>query len=289
MSLPSSTRKMGYLAGILSIVLNLLLFTAKGFAAQKVGSVAIWADAWHTLSDSITSLIVIAGFWISARPPDKTHPFGHGRAEAIATVIIAVLLCLVGIHFLRESVGRLQERRFLVYSPLVGVVFAGSVVCKEAMAQFSLWAGKRMKAPSLRADAWHHRSDAIASGFILVGFLLGKDLWWLDGVMGLIVSGLLFFTAWDVLRASSGMLLGEKPATELEDRVRECVSQAIPDSSGLHHVHLHRYGDHTEMTMHLRLPPKMRLDRAHEIATEVEKRIRSEMGMESTIHLEPSS
>ena len=104
---------------------------------------AMTANAWHTLSDTLTSVVVILGFWISSRPEDKEHPFGHGRAEIIATIIIATLLAVVGINFLKDSIRQLIAQRSTSFSTVGLVVFAISVVIKEGLARFSIWAGKK--------------------------------------------------------------------------------------------------------------------------------------------------
>jgi cation diffusion facilitator family transporter len=110
------------------------------------------ADAWHTLSDTLTSLVVILGFWISGRPKDEEHPFGHGRAKVIAAVVIATLLAVVGASFFRDSIRQLIERKNAAFSTLSLIIFSISVLVKEALARFSLWAGKKTQSQSLVAD-----------------------------------------------------------------------------------------------------------------------------------------
>ncbi len=105
----TSSKTLGYLEGWLSVGLNTALFFFKYWAGTRFGSVAMVADAWHTLSDTLTSVVVIVGFFIASRPADKGHPFGHGRAEPIGAVVIAVLLAVVGVNFLQESINRLRN------------------------------------------------------------------------------------------------------------------------------------------------------------------------------------
>ncbi len=154
-----SSKKLGYTEGIVSIIVNTLLFGIKIWVGLAASSVAMTADAWHTLSDTLTSLVVILGFWISSRPKDEEHPFGHGRAEVIASVVIATLLAVVGVSFFKNSVHELIVRQNANFTTLSLVVFAVSAVIKEGLARFSLWAGKKTKSQSLIADGWHHRSD----------------------------------------------------------------------------------------------------------------------------------
>ena len=160
--------QLGYVEGILSAVVNTALFLLKLWVGNRSGSISIVADAWHTLSDTATSLVVIFGFWMSTRPKDSKHPFGHGRSEVIAALVIGTLLAVVGFNFFRESLVELRGRTAAEFSRAAIVVFAVSVVVKEGVAQFSIRAGRRINSPSLAADGWHHRSDAIASGLILL-------------------------------------------------------------------------------------------------------------------------
>lgn len=184
-------RAWGYLEGSVSIVLNTALFAAKLWLGAACGSLAIVADAWHTLSDSLTSAVVILGFWVSGRPADDKHPFGHGRAELVAAIVIGTLLAVVAFFFLHESILKLRHpERYPAarFGTAAAALFLVSVVVKEAMARFSIWAGGKTASAALVADGWHHRSDAVASALILAGGLFGGRLGWIDGAMGAAVS-----------------------------------------------------------------------------------------------------
>jgi len=278
---------LGYTEGWLSVILNTILFGVKIWAGVKSDSVAMVADAWHTLSDTFTSLIIIAGFWLAARPPDKQHPFGHGRAEVISAIIIGTLLAVVAISFLNESVMRLENYQAARFTSLAIVVFGVSVVIKEALAQFSFWAGREIDSRALLADGWHHRSDAIASGLIVAGALAGSYFWWIDGVMGIFVAALILYVTYGVLKGAVSSILGERPDPRLEEQVRTIIKQTTPVASCVHHLHLHRYGEHVELTLHVKLPQQMNLEEAHELASRLEDAIRTELNCEPTIHLEP--
>ena len=168
------------------------------------------------------------------------------------------------------------------------IVFLVSVVLKEALAQFSYWAGRKINSASLKADGWHHRSDAIASLLIVVGALFGSRFWWMDGVLGIAVSLLILYAAFDIMRSSTASLLGTKPSPELEDKLLRLIAQETPVATNFHHLHAHTYGEHQELTFHLDLPPAMTLHDAHNIASRVEQKVREDMAAEATIHIEPS-
>jgi cation diffusion facilitator family transporter len=274
-------------AGWISIGVNILLFGFKYWAGIASGSVAIIADAWHTLSDSITSVVVLIGIWYSRKPADREHPFGHGRAEILAAVIIGVLLAVIGFEFLMESIHRLKDREAAEYGTLAIVVTAASVIFKEALARYTMIAGKRADSKALRADSWHHRSDAISSLAILSGIFLNSVAWWIDGVLGIMVSVLIFHAAYEILKDTFNTLLGEKPDKDTVREVMEICRQNLDQEVFPHHIHIHRYGSHTEMTLHIKLHKDLSLGEAHDIASHLEDSIRDKLDIEATIHMEP--
>jgi len=280
-------KSLGYLEGWLSIGINTALFGLKFWAGKRIGSVSMVADAWHTLADTVTSIVVIFGFWISARPADEKHGFGHGRAESITAVIIGTLLAVVGANFLKESIVRLVKHRAVTFAAFAIIIFLLSALIKEALAQFSFWAGRKADSQALVADGRHHRSDAIASALIVVGALLGKSFWWIDGVMGIGVSVLILYATFTVFRPASSSLLGESFSKHQEKQILDTVRSIDPAFKSIHHLHVHNYGDHIEITAHLRLHPEMNVEAAHDIATKAEAALKKQLKAEVTIHIEP--
>lgn len=279
----------GFIEGWVSAVINILLFAAKLWIGILTGSVAIIADAWHTLSDTLTSAVVIFGFKISKKPADKEHPFGHGRAELVSAIVISILLATVGFNFIIESIKQLQTKTSVNYDFAVIIIFLISIGLKEGLAQFAFWAGRKIDAKSLIADGWHHRSDAIASGLIIIGALIGKYFWWIDGVLGLIVSLLILKAAWDIFRDSSNLLIGEAVSPELERDLKKLAKKTLGPSCDVHHIHLHGYGKHKEVTLHLGLPTVLLASKTNEMAHKLEKAIKDEYNIEATIHVDIGS
>ncbi|WP_430811429.1 MULTISPECIES: cation diffusion facilitator family transporter [unclassified Carboxylicivirga] len=278
--------KKGILATYGSIFLNVFLFIIKFWAGMVSSSVAIIADAWHTLSDSISSVAVLIGLKVSAKPADRQHPFGHGRAEVLASVIVSMLLAIIGFSFLKESVVKLQDRSDVNYGTLALVVTFVSMLIKEFMAQYSIRIGKKTNSKSMVADGWHHRSDAISSLVILVGIFLGRYYWWIDGVLGILVSLLLFYTSYSILKDNLSHLLGES----IEDDLRKEIITMAGDVADIdlypHHFLVHQYGNHTEMTLHIRLPADYTIHHAHEIATAYEQIIKERTNIQATVHID---
>jgi cation diffusion facilitator family transporter len=279
--------KYAYIEGTLSIIINILLFLLKYWAGILSGSIAIIADAWHSLSDSLTSIVVIISSRETEKPADTDHPFGHGRAELIGSIIIGVLLAIVGFNFLGDSFKRLLASEARKFPPIVfGVIFL-SVVVKEGSAQYAFWCYRKTGTHSLKADGWHHRSDAITSLFILIGIFVNKYFWWIDGVLGICVSLVLIFTAWKIIKEGSMPLLGENPDESLVSEITEVTRECCNTEIYMHHFHLHRYGHHTEITFHICLPGEKSIEEGHYTATLIEENIREKLSIEATIHVEP--
>ncbi|MCX7820956.1 MAG: cation diffusion facilitator family transporter [Brevinematales bacterium] len=279
----------GYLEGWLSIVVNTLLFILKLYAGIASKSIAVIADAWHTLSDSLTSIVVIVGFKLSSKPADKEHPFGHGMIENISSVVIATMLGIVGFSFIVDSIKKLISRESFEFNFFVGFVVVLSIVVKEALAQFSFYLGKKINSQALKADGWHHRSDAITSVIVFVGLLLGRYFWWIDGVLGLIVAIVIIYSAFEIVLSSSKMIIGESLSDEDSKKIISLVKTVSKDIEEVHHLHCHQYGDHKELTLHIRLPNKMSVEDSHSLTQKIESLLFKELAMIVTVHVEPKN
>jgi len=273
--------------GWISICINSLLFILKYWVGISTGSVAIIADAWHTLSDSLTSIVVIIGIKVSAKPADKDHPFGHGRAELIASIAIGMFLAIVGLNFFLESITKFRNQEPAVFGVMASTIFVLSIILKEGIAQFSFWAYRKTGLQSLKADGWHHRSDSIASFLILVGIYLGKYFWWIDSILGIIVAALIIFTAYKIITEAAQPLLGDNVDEELKKQLAIIFDALNLKEFNIHHLHKHKYGDHAEITFHINLPKNMELQKVHEIVDNIERRIKTELFLDATIHVEP--
>ena len=207
--------KASYLEGVISIILNIFLFALKFWAGIVTKSIALTADAWHTLSDSLSSLIVVLSVRFAAKKPDRQHPFGHGRIEQIAALFIAFMLAIIAYDFLTSAISQLTDHKSTTFGTLAIVVTITSIVLKEALAQYAFFVGKKYDNISIKADGWHHRSDAISSVVVLVGILFAKKFWWIDGVLGIIIALMLFYTTYIIIKEAITKLLGEEPSQEL--------------------------------------------------------------------------
>jgi cation diffusion facilitator family transporter len=287
---PTVRAKYGYLEGTVSIVGNSLLFVIKLLLGFFLNSIALIADSVHTLSDVSTSAVVIFGFKVSKKPSDKEHPFGHGRAEYIATLIIAILLVVTGFGFIEQSIERIINAVTITnlgYALLVGIVLIISAFVKEGMARFSFAIGKKIGSDILVADAWHHRSDALASigvGISLIGSYYGYVI--LDPIFGVIVSMIIIYVGVLLGKTSSNYLMGQAPDKELLENVRE-ITKSVNGVKGVHSIAVHDYGNSKVITFHAEVDNNLTIDEAHTIADELENRVMEKTNHSTIIHVEP--
>jgi cation diffusion facilitator family transporter len=280
--------KAGLLEGFLSLVINAALFGLKIWVSIITGSIALAADAWHTLSDSLTSIIVVFGVKLSSRKADKEHPFGHGRWEQIASIFVAVILAVIAYDFLKSSIIRFSQRESVTYGIAAIIVVAFSIIVKELMAQYAFYVGRKTGNASITADGWHHRSDALSSIVVLAGILFAKQFWWIDSVLGIFTALVLFYAAFAILRETITKLLGEEPSQDLIAEITNEIKNVYQeDLNNLHHFHIHDYVVHKELTLHLRLKKDMTIEDGHKIASAIEDMIHEKFNMETTIHVEP--
>lgn len=280
-------KKLPFLVIWSSIILNIIIFMLKYYAGIQADSLAMIADAWHSLSDSITSVVVLFGYWYANKPADYEHPFGHGRAEPVVAIIVATLLAVIGFSFISDAYERLQNQVVVTYSTNAIIMFTITIVIKELMATASIIVGKKTHSESLIADGWHHRTDAISTVVIVVGAIFGGGLWWIDSAMTFLVSLMLFWVAYKIIISSTNTLLGENPSHELKDRIMRIAKDVNPAITSVHHFRLHNYGEHKELNIDIRLPSEMSVLDAHVIASAVEKSILFQLKIKTTVHIEP--
>jgi len=274
-------------AAWISILVNTLLFVGKYIAGVSTGSVALIADSWHTLSDSISSVVLLVGIWFAQKPADKEHPFGHGRMELVVTLFIGFLLGLIAVNFFKESYERLLSKEVIEYSNFAIIITIVSIVAKELIAQYSFAIARKTESKALKADGWHHRSDAISSVIILAGIFLAPYVWWIDIALGFIVSAFILYTAIEIVWETISGVIGENADDDLVRDVKSICNSVLSKDAGVHHIHLHNYGIHKEITLHIALPNTMNIAEAHEITNNMELQIRTQLGIEATIHIDP--
>ena len=281
--------KLAYSEGWLSISVNIVLFGLKYWAGIVSGSIALISDAWHSLSDSISSIAVIVGIKISSKPPDKHHPYGHGRAELITSLIIGILLVIVAVKLIIDSIANLKDPGQTEFGTLAIVIIIVSIIIKELSAQYAFYTARKTGFISLKADGWHHRSDAISSVLILIGIFISPYFPLVDGILGIIISLFILHTAFSILKETASAVLGESPDAVFIKQLSDTANNSAGFDLKLHHIHMHKYGRHTEVSFHICLPENMTVSEAHNIATKIETDIYKQMQISVTTHIDPDN
>jgi len=228
---------------------------------------------------------------LAARKPDKEHPFGHGRWELIASILMAFVLAGIALEFFTSSIERFQNRESgAITSTIALVITIVSIVIKEALAQYEFYLGRKYKNPVITADAWHSRTDSIGSVAILIGIIVARfipGLWWMDSVLGVICALIIFYAAFEIMKEVVTKILGEEPKQEFIDELTIEVKNIYKKDMKIHHLHLHNYISHKELTLHIRLDKNMTVEQGHKIASKIEEMIKDKFEMDATIHIEP--
>jgi len=281
------TNKYVILEGWVSIIINCLLFGIKYWAGIVSGSVALIADAWHTMTDTISSVIVLISGKVMNKPPDKEHPYGHGRAENIANLIIGVLLAIVAFDFLVSAYTKFRSGEASHFGIIAIVVTGISIISKEAMARYAFWTYKKSKLDILKSDGLHHRSDALSSIIIMAGIFLNKYAYWVDSLLAALVAILIAYASYEILSKEIDYSLGEKIDPELKNNIKASVTELLGHTVYIHHFHLHQYGYYQELNCHIKLPGNLTLNEVHHICTKIEDMLNLQFKIVTTIHPEP--
>ena len=278
-------------------VANLLLVVFKFIAGIVGHSAAMIADAVHSLSDFITDIIVIIFVAISGKPEDEDHDYGHGKYETLATAVIGIILFFVGVGILisgiKAIVGTLQGEPLQTPSLLALITAVISIVVKEVLYHYTVKRGKALGSSSVVANAWHHRSDALSSIGTAIGIggaiFLGEQWRILDPIAAVIVSLFIIKVAVELFKPCIEELLERSLPAEMEQKILDIIL-STPQVSSPHHLRTRRIGSYIAIEVHIRMDGQRSLSEAHQVASDIERRLKAEFG-ESThigIHMEPT-
>jgi len=277
----------GTLEGWASIVINLLLFVIKMLVGLSIKSVSLIADAIHTLADSATSAVLIIGFKIAKKPSDKEHPFGHGRMESVAALIVSVLLFIAGVELLEKSIHTACHPQASTASFGVILLIVGTIIIKELMSRFSYQLGEIIDSQALKADALHHRSDVIATALVVVALIASRfDYNRIDGVMGACVSLIIFYSAYSIAKEAVNPLLGEAPSRETIKEI-ESFAKGHEGVLGVHDIIFHKYGQTSIISLHIEVSDKEPVFKLHMLSEAIEEQITQKMGGTVIMHIDP--
>ncbi len=278
----------GYLCGAVGIVLNILLFVGKFAAGTLSGSVAVTADAFNNLSDAGSSVISLIGFRLASQKPDPHHPFGHGRFEYIASLVISIIIIVMGFELGKSSFEKIVRPEPVEYSALTFVILAVSILVKLYMFLYNRSTGKRIDSSTMRATAMDSISDAVSTTAVLVSSMIAFfTSVSVDGWMGLAVAAFILFTGFQSAKETVDSLLGAPPEKEFVDEVANIVL-SHDGIIGIHDMIVHNYGPGREfVSLHAEVPSDGNMVEIHDTIDNIEHDILQEMGCLATIHMDP--
>lgn len=285
---PSVRLKYGMLCGAVGIFFNILLFTGKILAGTLTGSIGITADAFNNLSDAGSSAITLVGFRLSDAKADKEHPFGHGRFEYIAGLIVSMAILLMGFELAKTSVDKIINPEEVTFSFLAMGVLIASILTKLYMFFYNRGIGKKIDSAAMRATALDSFSDVTATSVVLLSMLIGKWTGWkIDGYAGLLVALFIGYTGIRAAQETISPLLGQSPTREFVDKIEQIVL-AQDGVIGVHDLVVHDYGPGRRMiSLHAEVPADGNMILLHDTVDNLEKQLRKECGCEAVIHMDP--
>lgn len=278
----------GNLSGMIGLISNILLFLIKFSAGIVSMSTAIIADAFNNLSDAASSVISVFTAKLAARRSDEKHPFGYGRIEYVATMIIAVLITNVGLEFFKTSIRQIREPSPLNMHPAVFVFLLFTVGIKLWLFLFNRGIFQKTGNQTVRATSMDSLFDAVTCSVTLLAAVVYYFFHInIDGYAGLVVSCVVIWSGIGILRDAADSLLGNAVDTEIVEKIRD-VALSVKGVAGIHDLLVHSYGQGRHMaTLHAEVPLKSSLAEAHAIADEVENEVKRQLGVLLVVHIDP--
>ena len=285
---PAVRERYGILSGAVGIALNLLLSAGKLFAGLMTGSISITADAFNNLSDAGSSVVTLVGFKLAGQKADDGHPFGHGRMEYLAGLLVSLMILLVGVELGRSSIGKILHPEAVDFSLVSTGILAASILVKLWMGQFNRGLGRKIGSAAMAATAADSISDAVATAAVLAGTLVNRFAHVnIDGWVGLAVAVFILRSGWGAAKDTINPLLGESPDPELVKQLRELVL-SHPQVVGMHDLIIHDYGPGRRLcSFHAEVPQDADILDAHDAIDHIEREIKEKFGIETTVHMDP--
>jgi len=272
----------------MGIVGNALLFGAKITIGTRFNSIAIVSDSFNSLTDIISSIVVLVTVRLSYQGPDEGHPFGHKRAQPLAGLLVAILTGIVGFEIITQAVTRLIDGQHTEPGLLPIVLVAAVMVIKLGMHLYARFVGKRTGSTAIMASAADHRNDVLVSAAVLIG-VVGTNLGFpvLDPIVALLIGLWIIRAGVAIGRTNIKFLMGEAPPPELMQRIKE-TARAVEGVIDLNDVFAHYVGTDVQIEVHIEVDGRLTIEAAHEIGKRVQQAIEEMDGISRAfIHIDP--
>lgn len=278
----------GKLSGIVGILNNLFLFVIKFLIGTIVHSVSIQADGVNNLTDAGSNIISILSFHLSNKPADKDHPFGHERTETIASLFVGILILVLGFETAKESISKVIHPGSIDFRIASVIILLISIMVKFWMYAYNKKLSKEYDSSLLEATALDSISDVCGTTAVLVSTLLSPVLHFnLDGYMGIVVSGIILYGAYGLLRDMINSLIGEAPDPELVHNIVDMI-MAHPVILGVHDMMLHNYGPNKIFaSAHVEVDSSKDIFETHDQIDNIEREVKENMNIDLVLHMDP--
>ena len=285
---PAVRERYGVMSGGVGIFLNLLLSLGKFFAGVLTGSIAVTADAFNNLSDAGSSVVTLVGFKLAGQKADDGHPFGHGRIEYLAGLLVSLLILMVGVELGKTSIEKIIRPEEVAFSLVTVIILICSILVKLWMCLFNRKLGRRINSAAMEATATDSLSDVVATSAVLAGTLIGHFARVnIDGWIGVVVAIFILRAGWGAAKDTLNPLLGTAPEPELVKAIQQLVlshEQVV----GMHDLVIHDYGPGRRMcSFHAEVPEDKDIMDAHDAIDHIEREIQEKFGIETTVHMDP--
>ena len=286
---PSVRVQYGTFSSTAGILCNLLLFALKGAVGIFAGSIAVLSDAFNNLSDCLSCLISLFGYRIAAKPADREHPFGHGRSEYVASLLIAIIIFLAGFELLCSSFMRILHPSEIHFSVAMALILLFTILVKLWMSRFYLSIGRKIDSTTLIASSEDSRNDVLSTSLTLGAMLMTLTgiTFPIDGFAGCLISLLILKSGYDIAKDIVTQLLGKPIDPELKSHIQAQIL-SHPEILGVHDLIIHDYGPGVQIgSAHAEVDSEMTLVHAHEIIDEAEEEILEKYHVNMTLHTDP--
>ena len=278
----------GVLASIVGICCNIFLFAAKFIIGLVIHSVSVTADAFNNLSDAGSSIISFVGVKMAEKPADKDHPFGHGRIEYIAALVVSFLVLEVGFTFLKDSIGRIREPEDLNFQAVSVVILLLSIAVKLWMGMFNRKLGEKIDSKVMMAVFTDSMGDVITTGATILSILFfavtGINI---DGIVGVGVALVVMWAGVGIAKDTLEPLIGEAIDPEVYEKIKTFV-ESYDGIEGTHDLIVHNYGPGRSMaSIHAEVPNDVDIEQSHEIIDRIERDAGKKLGIFLVIHMDP--
>ena len=278
----------GMMAGWISIIATLALFIVKIILGLMAGSISVVANAFHLLSHLANSIILVVSFKLTTRPATAKTPFGHGRMEHVAPLIMSIFLFVSGIQIAETSVHQALEPHEVHYWPALPWILFATILVKQWLAQFVSFLGGKVDSQAILTNARHHKIEAVISITVIGGLIAGHYFQQpeVDGYIGILVSAWLLYLGYTHGREALVPLLGQAPSKDMIRKIKK-TAKSVEGVEDAHEIIVHDYGSMYTISLHAEIPEKFGPPEMHEIAERCEGRLRKMFGGEVVCHTDP--